>query len=228
VIRYNECINSPVEFVKKEEPIKIKFGLLAGPTLTQVTFGGGSDVIINSDVGPEYLKGVKMKDSYSFIAGVSLYFIFPRELAQWSLVNELVYTSYSNSGSKSGITWDFVNFKGTFSFKVAHIKLNNMLRYQYPKWKVHPFADLGISNGYAIRADNTEILVKKFNGSVWSYSGKAIPGPKLYEFGIIGGIGINWWKVSGELRYEWATGISPYLQVGGPEHTYSFVLSFVF
>ena len=228
VIRYNECIHSPVEFVKKEEPIKIKFGLLAGPTLTQVTFSGGSFIITNSDVGPAYLRGVKMTDCYSFIAGVSLYIIFPRERAQWSLVNELVYNSYSNSGSTSGITWYFVNYEGTFSFKVAHIKLNTMLRYQYPKWKVRPFADLGISNGYAIQADNTEILVNKFSGTVWNCSGKAIPGPRLYEFGIIGGIGINWWKVSGELRYDWAQGISPYVGVGGPENTYSFVLSFVF
>jgi hypothetical protein len=234
VVGYNQSLHSPSEFVKKEEPIKIKFGLLVGPTLTKVSFSGGSDDNIDIDVGPVDLKGVKMTDCYSFLAGVSLHIIFPRERAKWSLVNELIYKPYSNSANtltySRAFDWSLEKYERTFNFKMEYLKLYTMLRYQYPKWKISPFADLGISNGYAIRSVNSETTV--FQDLEWGKTStttqEAIPSPKLYEFGIVCGIGASVWKISGELRYEWAQGMSPYLGMGGPENTFFFVLSYVF
>ncbi|MGA2823027.1 MAG: hypothetical protein ABSE72_05825 [Bacteroidales bacterium] len=220
VIRYNECIHSPLEFVKKEESIKFKFGLLAGPTLTKISFRGGSDD----------LTGVKMSDCYSFLAGVSFQIIFPLERAQWVLENELVYKPYDNKASISEVSWTNDKYDKNFSFKMGYLKLYTLLRYQYPKWKIRPFADFGMSNSYAIRSSDTKTIVIAYAGTndKMTTTGAAIKNPKLYEFGILGGVGISWWKISGEVRYEWAQGMSPQFGFSGPENTLYFVASYLF
>jgi hypothetical protein len=218
VVRYNQCRNSTMEFVKKEEKIKVKFGILAGPSLTKITFKGGEND----------LSGVKMPDCYSFLAGVSIHLIFPRERAQWSLVNELVYKPYSSSATTSESPWSTLKYDRTFSFKIGYIKLFTLVRYQYPNWKVRPFADFGISNNYKIKMNNTETVVKTFGGTVTTSTEPPINDPKLYELGILGGVGVSFWKVSGELRYEWTQGMSPYTTMSSPENNISFVVSFIF
>jgi hypothetical protein len=218
VVSYNQCRNSLIEFVKKEEKVKVKFGILAGPTLTKITFKGGADD----------LSGVKMSDCYSYLAGVSLHLIFPRERAQWSLVNELVYKTYSSSASTTESPWSTLKYEKTFSFKMKYLRLNTLFRYQYPNWKVRPFADIGISNSYAILSNNSKTVVKTFGGSVTTSTEPALKNPKLYELGILGGIGITWWRMSGEVRYEWTQGMSPYITMSCPEKTWFFILSFVF
>jgi hypothetical protein len=218
VIGYNECQHSKIEFVKKEEKTQVKFGVLVGPTLTKISFSGG-----DFD-----LTGAKMTDCYSFLAGVSFHLIFPREQAQWSMVNELVYKPYSNSGFISVTDWQGARFDRTFTFNMAYIKLYTMIRYQYPKWKIHPFADFGMSNGYAVKSKNIETQVETFGSSVTPTTFNAFQNPKLYEFGILGGIGISWWNISGEFRYEWAQGMSPEASLTGPENTLFFVVSYLF
>lgn len=218
VISYNECLHSKIEFVKKEEKTQVKFGVLVGPTLTKISFSGG-----NFD-----LSGAKMTDCYSFLAGISFHLIFPREQAQWSMVNELVYKPYSNSGFTSVTSWAGARFDNTFSFNMAYIKLYTMVRYQYPKWKIHPFADFGMSNAYAVKSTDTEIQVSTFESTVKTVIVKALQNPKLYEFGILGGVGVFWWKISGEFRYEWAQGMSSEVSLTGPENTLFFVVSYLF
>jgi hypothetical protein len=217
-VSYNECQHSAIEYVKKEEQTKVKFGLLVGPTITKVSFSGG-----DFD-----LTGAKMSICFSFLAGASLHLIFPRAQAQWSMVNELVYKPYSNSGSTSATNWTGARFDRTFSFNMAYIKLYTMVRYQYPKWKVHPFVDFGMSNGYAVKSENTETQVKTFGSTVTTTTGPALQNPKLYEFGILGGLGISWWRINGELRYEWAQGMSSEVSLTGPENTIFIVLSYIF
>jgi len=218
LISYNKCQNSTIEYVKKEDQTKVKFGLLIGPTLTNISFSGG-----DFD-----LTGTKMTACYSFLAGVSLHLIFPRSQAQWSMVNELVYKPYSNSGTKTYTNIQGARFDYTFSFNMAYVKLYTMARYQYANWKVHPFAEIGMSNGYAVKSVNTVTQVKTFGSTVTTTTGQAIENPKLYEFGILGGIGVSWWKISGEFRYEWAQGMSSYTSLTGPENTIFMVFSFLF
>ena len=217
---YNNCIHSTMEFVKKEEPIKFKFGLLAGLTLTKISFKGGSNDLTD----------VKMSNCYSFLAGVSFQIIFPRERAQWILENELDYKPYNNSASISELSWTGDKYDKKFSFHMGYLKLYTLLRYQYPKWKIRPFADFGMSNGYAIQSSDTKTVVITYmgNNDKNTTTGPAIKDPKLYEFGILGGIGISWWKISGEVRYEWAQGMASQSGFSGSENTIYFVASFLF
>jgi hypothetical protein len=200
---YNNCMHSTIEFVKKEEPIKFKFGLLAGPTLTKISFRGGADD----------LTGVKMSDCYSFLAGVSFQ-IKP----------------YDNKAATSELSWINDKYDRNFSFNMGYLKLYTLLRYQYPKWKIRPFADFGMSNGYAIQSSDTKTVVITYAGTndKMTTTGPAIKNPKLYEFGILGGVGVSWWKISGEVRYEWAQGMSSQFGFSGPENTMYFVVSFLF
>ena len=220
IIQYNQCQHASSEYIKTEEPIKFKFGIVAGPTLIMVHYNGGGD----------YLTGVKMTNCYDYLAGISFHVIFPRERAQWSLVNEIIYKPFSNTGSTQGTTPDYDRYRATFSFDMGYLKLNTLLRYEYPKGKIHPFADFGMSNGYAIKSKNSR-TVDYLSWPTYSESittEPALNGPRLYEFGILGGLGITFWKMSGELRYEWADGMSPYTSLHGYENSLCFILEFRF
>ncbi|MGA3012935.1 MAG: hypothetical protein ABSD71_02750 [Bacteroidales bacterium] len=220
VINYNECQHSTIDFVKKEETVKCKFGLLAGPTLTKISFRGGSDDLTD----------VKMSDCYSFLAGVSFHVIFPRERAKWILVDELVYKPYNNSATSSSISMFGDQYNKSFSFNMGYLKLYTLLRYQYPEWKIKPFIDFGMSNGYAILSSHSKTVVQTSfgTGTKRITTGPAIADAKLYEFGITGGIGASIWKINGEIRYEWAQGMSPQTGFAGPEDTIYLVVSYMF
>jgi hypothetical protein len=218
VIKYNDCRHSTSEFVKKEEKTRVKFGIVAGPTLIKMSFSGGDS----------YLKGIKMKDCYSFMAGVSFHLIFPRERAQWSLVNELGYVPYSTSAITSGYSVTGESQDISVSFKMGYVKLYTLVRYLYPMGKFRPFAEFGMSNGYAFKCVNTKTEVSTFYSSVRTTTEPAIQDIRLYEFGLLGGIGVSWKKLSAAVRYEWAQGVSPLMYLKGPQYSSFFVLSFLF
>jgi len=225
VIKYNVCQKSPVEYVRKGERLKIKFGLLAAPCITKINFGRRGVI----DYGVDDVSGMKLKDCYSFLAGASFHLIFPRQLAQWSLVNELVYKSYSSSGMVSGYTSDYIYYVNSLTLKMSYLKLYTMIRYQIPKRKFRPFADIGMSNTYSLKVEDNETTMKKFNDFVWN--GSTTPfypsSPRKLQIGALCGIGASWWKISGEIRYEWTQGLSP-IGLGCPENTFFFVVSFLF
>ena len=220
IIDYNKCQHSTIDFEKKVELIKCKFGLLAGPTLTKISFRGGSDDLTD----------VKMSDCYSFLAGVSFHVIFPRERSQWILVNEIIYKPYKNSASTMSTSMFGDQYNKSFSFNMGYLKLYNLLRYQYPEWKIKPFIDFGMSNGYAIQSSHSKTVVQTAfgTGTKRITTGPAIADARLYEFGLAGGIGASIWKINGEIRYEWAQGMSPQTGFAGPEDTIYLVISYLF
>ncbi|MDP4280783.1 MAG: porin family protein [Bacteroidota bacterium] len=227
VIRYNQCKQYAVSYVQKEDKTKFKIGILAGPTfVTSLIFSKISDNIEDQlDVS-----GLKLHASTGFTAGISLHFNFARNFNCWSLVNELVYRQYSAKGTKNTPRgWFTYEQNYQFTFNLSYLKLNTLCRYQFPKWKIQPFAEIGMSNGFLTKESNSETKTTiKQDHTSKSITKNALDEIRKYEFGLVGGLGAMWNKLGVSLRYERAQGISPYDYVSCPENSISVMVSYIF
>jgi len=218
-VLYNECQSGgSVQFVKKPDKIHVRFGLLAGLRMSHLKFSG---------IYPD-LPSINFPSCYSFTGGVSLYLIMPRERAQYVLLNELVYQSYSTQGGITQFGFPSVTINNAYSFNIANIKLNTLFRYQYPNWKIHPFANIGMSNGYSIKTTNTKTSDIHYLFDSTSTTGPALDSFRKYEVGILVGAGASFLGLGAEFRMEWTNGMSPLSSVNSTVRSYYLLVSYTF
>jgi hypothetical protein len=153
----------------------------------------------------------------------------PRERAQYILLNELVYQSYSTHGTITDIGIPFVNhINNTYSFDIAYIKLNTLLRYQYPNWRIRPFANIGMSNGYSIKNTNNKTSEKYVNNLITTTDGPALDSFRKYEAGLLIGAGASFLGLGVEFRVEWTNGMSSLLATNSTVRSYYLLVSYTF
>lgn len=197
--KYYENSLKPVDYRKENDKTTVEFGVLAGVNITNFNFK--SSGIMNELANAEY------ESSIDFTAVLFLDVILPRNLKKWSINNELSYTSYKVSGkSSTSLGQNVLNYEMEFAY--SYIKMNNMLRYKYSLGKnVILFANAGFSNGFVISGENKKIRTSELSGNVKVT--EAISDIRKYEQGWIGGFGSRYKKLSLEIRYETANGMSP-------------------
>ncbi|MEI6900454.1 MAG: hypothetical protein WCL00_11300, partial [Bacteroidota bacterium] len=156
-----------------------------------------------------YLEFAGYKPSIGFSGGVSLDIVLPRNNHKWSFCNELIVTMSDFHG-----LYVYDNYSTPVSYTTelgfTYLKINTMARFKYPIGKVFIFVNGGITNGVIISEKNylrKDWLIGNRN---YTFEEKAIPDTKKYEFGLIGGLGLKFWKLNLDLRYEYGTGISLY------------------
>ncbi len=217
---YYGCSQSKLEFQKKTEKTLLEFGVLAGLSLTSLEIGS-IDYLVNADFQP----------SAKFSAGAFFELVLPRNQRKWSLNNELVFSSYKMAGRYE----DFGNQHSYSTPNVYHttiglsyLKLNNMLRYNYPIKNCFVYLNTGISNGFAIK--ETNYLKKEYNwysdGQV--EEGKALDEIRKYEQGYILGIGTKYKRFSFEIRREKGNGLSKSSRLKSNTTGYYFLLGYKF
>lgn len=145
-----------------------------------------------------------IKTSISPTIGLNLDVILPLLRGKWSINNEVIFKYYNSSNDKN-------------SFNISYIGLNNMVRYRfYNQGNMSIFVNAGISNAYILNEEETLFFPKNGNK------------PRNHEQGLLGGIGINMKKLSGELRYASTNGFSPFYNIKSPINSFSLLLSYNF
>jgi hypothetical protein len=221
-LKYNECITgmkaSPTSKVKK---IRFTFGLVAGASTLNLKFFGAKIITLTHVTFPAV---------WTYTGGVALKIILPYLNGSWIIYNDIVYRPYHLSG-----TYDTINIFSpgisshyTCDFSMGYLKLNTMLRYQFPKWVVKPFINVGMSNSYALVNNNTYTKMTNTQPNPTYEEGPAIESSKSYEAGFICGIGACVKGMGLEVRYEWANGMSAYAGFTGSENSFTFLLSYTF
>ncbi len=219
-VKYNECINGEkASVVIKQKKVKVTFGLIAGASMVSLKFFGSDQV---------YLTRVTFPSTWTYMAGGAFKIILPYLHGSWIIYNDIVYRPYQVSG-----TFDTINIFNpgtsthyTYDFTMGYLKFNTMLRYQFPKWAIKPFVNLGMSNSFALVIKNS--YTKTITSPPSHEEGAAITSVKNYEAGFICGIGACFKGLGLEFRYEWANGMSAYAGFTGSENSYSFLLSYTF
>ncbi len=209
-VEYYACTNSSIAFHKKEDKIIAQLGVWMGPSITSLQ--------INSE--SNYLGSVDFNSSTTVAGGLTCDFILPRSQRKWSILTELMYTSYKTSGH-----YDDLYNPATITFEYAYLKLNTMLRYRYPLGKVSAYANIGMSNGLVVSEVNEKKDESMFHPDT---IGPAMPNSRGYEQGLVMGIGLSYYQFSIEVRYEAANGFSSLQNVGTPTKRLYFLAGYQF
>ena len=197
-LHYYECISSEAAFQRPSERVTYEIGLLAGVSLTSLKFRGGRTPVITR---PNYSR------STNFAGGLFLNFVIPRSRKKWIITNEIAYSSYQALGDYSR-TIDINQTQNvSVEFSYSYIKMNNMLRYRYPS-EPAVYANIGFSNGWAFQETNNVKVETINNGMLSVRERKALEFSRLYEYGFLGGLGVQHNKISLETRYERGSGMS--------------------
>ncbi|MBA3649793.1 MAG: hypothetical protein H0W62_14825 [Chitinophagales bacterium] len=174
--RYNKCKNSGTVYTKQKEKWKFEPSVIAGINYSFLFFKG-----INI-----YYNDAKFNDKLGYAFGAGINSVIPRNRGKWSIYTELLVKNYKSTGSGGNLV-DNLNMNAVYG------KINIMGRLMSPDGKIRPMAELGISNGFAIKM-NTNVL----------------PETRKYEQGIVGGIGGRMNKIQLEGRMELTNAMSPY------------------
>lgn len=216
---YYKQTQKDILFKNKIEKVSIEIGVLAGMSVSNLVF---------KSLDFFYLTEINYKQSSNFTAGIFFDIIQPRSLGKWSVNNELLYTSYSMTGSYNNYEHENKYVIKTTELGYSYIKMNNLLRYKYQIGKMYIYINGGISNGYAIKEVN---LLKKESKLYTTYRidyEKAIDTSRRYEQGLILGLGAKYNKWSLEIRYEGGNGMSDYSFLNSSTTRLYFLLGYIF
>ena len=198
---YYDCRGTKISFQKSPEKTRAEIGVLAGVTMSSIEFSGS---------GFEFLANADYNTSTAFSGGLFLDLVFPKQQGKWSINNELIYTSFDFEG-ESRETISENNFSVTnTAFQYAYIKLNNMLRFNYPIGGARIFINAGISNGFAISETQEKEKLIVIGPTEMTETGPALSETRKYEQGFLAGAGVKINALSLQFRYEGGGGMSPF------------------
>jgi hypothetical protein len=121
---------------------------------------------------------------------------------------------------------EYTNYTTTLGY--SYLKLNTMFRFKYPVGKVFVFVNAGMSNGYALKETNQILEEKKYYSSETTRESEALYVTRLYEQGLIGGLGAKYDKYSFEFRYERGNGMSAMINLNSITTRYLFLIGYKF
>jgi hypothetical protein len=201
IAAYNTCQDSPTLYKIKKEDMTAKFGILAAVSASALKIQTTSA----TSESPMTLAGT---------GGVSLNLILPRTQKKWSIYNDLLYFSYTANTNNLIIgqysSTYYSNIKSYFNF--SYLKLNTMVRYTFAQSKVQPYIGLGLSNGIALKAENTYLQSNFTSGTdATLITDNMIDKIRQYEQGVILDFGFFPIKKVGiNARAEISNGFSPF------------------
>ena len=151
-LNYYKCTHSDVKFKKKEDRKFFAFGLLAGASRTSLEFDG-------STISFGHLVNTNYSKSINFSTGLFFDIIAPKNLNKLSLNNELLYSSYSVSGSYTDYKHEERYTIYDTQFAYSYLKVNNMFRFKYPIGDAFVFINAGISNSLSHAKKGKSVLL---------------------------------------------------------------------
>lgn len=200
-MKYYQCMHAEYLYALKPENNKAGVGVLAGPTLNNLSVTGSE--------GFEEIGGTDFKTTGSVTFGLFLDKKLSRNLGRFSFNNELIlcyfkttgtYTAYENENKYKTIDYTL----GTTS-----INLNLMFRYSFQMGRhTRMYSNVGLANGFVIQEINEAHTFTKFYTTEREETTPAISDIKGYELGFLGGIGGTFRDYSLEIRFVIGNGLS--------------------
>lgn len=200
-ISYNKCVNSKDSiYVVKNEKIKTQFGVILGFNQSKLNFESAQSKINQTALNPS------LSPNFGLYANI----VFPKANKSWSLYNELLYNQYKYIGTGYDIYYENPTWYSKINeveIKASVIKLFTAVRYQFPKYKLKPFIQLGIGNGLAFTASSKSTTETRFNSNI-NYETKTFIEFRKHEQSLFSGIGLTYKRIGFECRYEVGNGMS--------------------
>lgn len=201
---YDQCANSKIVSEKKYVKFTTGAGILAGIAGTSLDFRGEA---------PGYLVDADFSKSVNFSGGAFFEITMARNMAKWSIVNEIVYTNFKTSGNYEQVESADKFQKTSSTIGFSYLKLNTIARFNYPAGRFSVFANIGMSNGYSLSNVNHRQVEVQFYSTHRTYNYPVLEYYRKYEQGLLAGFGGRYGKFSLEARYERGNGMSEYINL---------------
>jgi hypothetical protein len=208
VIAYNTCLGAE-QYIRQPRKATASFYpvlSLARPTLSM----SGSHM---------YARGEYEHTGLGLAAGLGMEVFSPNFSEKLSMVVELLYAPYRFEGQVGPNAFG-PNTSYDLLLDITYLKVPAQLRYTFPKGKIRPFANAGLTYAYAVSTERKETQTSEFHGSHSAQEREALPGSdfKYNAFGAIAGAGLLFPLGQNTLilesRYEATTGVSNILTLG--------------
>jgi len=216
---FYDCTKSEISFKKETEKTSLQIGILAGLSMTTLKFKSADFA---------YLVNADYNRSTNFSGGLYFDVVLPRNHGKWSINNELVLASYKVNGRYNDYENENKYVISSTTFSYSYLVVNNMLRYKYPVRNFFIFLNGGISNGFAVSEKNYRKQESKFYDILKVYEDKALNDTRKHEIGYIIGLGTSYKKISFEVRYEKANGMSEYGNLNSSTTRYNVMFGYGF
>ena len=218
---YNNCfVNQHNSYEYKVEKSKVQFGLIFGCNLSSLQFKSETDKISQSI----------LNNSLGINFGLYMNVPLTKTNNKWAFYNELLYSSYKYTGTGYNIYYNDPSWYKKITdvgISATYLKLFTALRYQTQRYKLKPFFQLGIVNGYAIQSASYSNIESRFF-STTSNETKPMVDFRKYEQSLFLGLGVNYKKVGFEFRYELGNGMSEISSVHSRTNYLYFLLNYRF
>jgi len=200
---YYKCSRDEIKYEFVKDKLKLNFGIIAGISLTKLKFAGPDNQMDNFTES-ELFKNTDFENpnSINFSGGLYMDIVMARNLGKWSIYNELLLSSYSNSMQYEEYTHE--NNYSVFDSQLGYtyLKLNTMLRYKHTFGNdISVFINAGLFNGYMLLETNSVREDQMFWGT-HTISEVPVMETSKYGIGYLAGIGSGFKKYSIEARLE--------------------------
>jgi hypothetical protein len=218
-LTYYECTGSSLTFHNKQEKIKTEFGAVAGLTFNNLQFDPS---LVYSR------KELDFSTTASYSVALFADVILARNQGKWSVYNELAFSPYKVEDYHQVYENENEYTNYTITLGYSYLKLNTMVRFKYPVGKAYVFINAGMSNGYALKETNQVVAERKFYSSETSEESTLLYVTRLYEQGLLAGLGAKYNKYSFEFRYERGNGMSAMINLNSITTRYLFLIGYKF
>lgn len=218
-LTYFDCTGSSIKFHNRQEKVKTEFGAVAGLTFNNLQFD--PTLVYNR-------KEIDFSTTASYSVALFADVILARNQGKWSVYNELAFSPYMVEDIHQVYLNEneYTNYTTTLGY--SYLKLNTMFRFKYPLGKAFVFVNAGMSNGFALKETNQILEEKKYYSSETNRETEVLYVTRLYEQGLIGGLGAKYDKYSFELRYERGNGMSAMLNLNSITNRFLFLFGYKF
>lgn len=204
---YYKCTQTYPVYIKKQESLKVVFGISAGITLSTLKMTSDANIF-------SYLTQSEFSRSDNLIGGITMDLIFPKNNKKWSLNSELLFSTikfrneYLQISNSSNSILHHTEIGGNY------LKLNNMVRYRISSGRNTINLNAGISNGIALQVFNNDFQSIQYYNTITNETHIAIEDYRKHEQSILVGIGYQFSKLSLEYRFEKSNGMSKFSLLG--------------
>jgi hypothetical protein len=220
---YNQCVGS-TQYIKEPKKTAVTF-------MPVLTFARPS---LETDGTHYYAKGSYSHTGLGLGGGIAMQVSNPAMSEKLTILLELLYAPYRFEGEirnnpHNGRTTDY-----ELLFDLHYLKIPAQLRYTFPKGKIRPYANLGVSYSYAAHSNRVEKKSSTFYNTSYEEESEALPGKDFRRqmFGAVAGAGlilpIQNKALFIETRYEAMDGITRLLSLSNSIRSISLQVGYSF
>ena len=213
---YYSYTKKDLVYISKPDRVKLEVGPVAGISLSSKQIKGQSY---------KYFETQPIDNYTEPILGCFFNLIFPHHKKQWSLYNELIYTS--DKFDLYVPSYDHWQNLGNVDLTMImhNIKVFNLIRYSYSINRFQVFVNAGFSNAFNVSDKLTNISDRLADSpTLW----EPLLDKQTHEFGYAIGTGFHYKKIGLEYRFEYTRGMAPYHVIDIRATRNYFLLNFKF